>query len=471
MPVVSYATEPLVSPVRARMIEKKTEPTPKKNGILSQPIGSRTPGADSAPQVGAGGGAGMDRRVEKKKWPPKRIALVAGVVLFVALVAWALLSQGGGRRFNVEADRLTISTVQTGTFQEYVSVTGNALPIRTIYLDAVVGGQVEEKFVEEGAIVSAGQPIVRLSNDNLTLSTLGNEAQLTEQINNIRNTRLALDQNELNLRQQLTQLEYDRTRLRREYERNRELFDRRVISEQEFERVRDEYEYTQQRLDLTRQGYRQDSLARAIQINQMGGQLARLQQNLTLVQQTMDNLVIRAPISGQLSSLDAEIGASRPAGSRIGQIDDLDGVKVRVPIDEHYIQRVATGQQGEVTIGGQDYTLEVVKVFREVLNGRFEVDMEFVGEVPDVRRGQSLRIRLELGDSTEALLLPRGGFFTTTGGNWVYLVEGDEAVRHSIQLGRQNPQFFEVTEGLAPGDRVVTSGYDTFGDADRLVLK
>lgn len=446
------------------MIEKKTPPAPSKNGILSQPAGSLS---------GTGGGEGMDRRVEKKAWPPKRIALVVGIVLFIGLIAWALLGQRGGRRLNVEADRLTISTVERGTFQEYVSVTGNALPLRTIYLDAVVGGQVEEKFVEEGALVQAGQPLVRLSNDNLTLQTLGNEAQLTEQINNIRNTRLALDQNELNLRQQLTQLEYDLTRLRREYERSRELFDRRVIAEQEFEQVRDEYEYTQRRLALTRQGYRQDSLARSLQLQQMDGQLARLQQNLSLVQTTMDNLVVRAPISGQLSALDAEIGASRPAGSRIGQIDDLDGVKVRVPIDEHYIARVAPGQLGEVTIGGRDYTLEVRKVFPEVLNGRFEVDMEFVGDVPDVRRGQSLRIRLELGDSTDALLLARGGFFTTTGGNWVYVLDedGNEAVRQPIRLGRQNPQFFEVAEGLQPGDRVVTSGYDTFGDADRLVLK
>ncbi|MEM1041795.1 MAG: HlyD family efflux transporter periplasmic adaptor subunit [Bacteroidota bacterium] len=444
--------------------DRTSKPTTSasQNGILSQPIGSRS-----------GGGEGVDRRVEKKTWTPKRIALVAGVLALVALVAWAFLSQRGGRRYNVEADRLTISTVERGTFQEYVSVTGSALPIRTIYLDAVVGGQVQERYAEEGAVVQAGQPLVRLSNDNLTLQTLGNEAQLTEQINNIRNTRLALDQNELNLRQQLTQLEYDRTRLRREYERNRDLFSQRVIAEREFEEVRDEYEYTQQRLELTRQGYRQDSLARALQLAQMSGQLARLQQNLALVQQAMDNLVVRAPIAGQLSALDAEIGASRPAGSRIGQIDDLDGVKVRVPIDEHYIARVAPGQRGQVTVSGATYTLDVAKVFPEVVNGRFEVDMEFAGAVPDVRRGQSLRIRLELGESAEALLLPRGGFFTTTGGNWVYVLTGGggEAVQRPIRLGRQNPQFFEVAEGLQPGDRVVTSGYDTFGDADRLVLK
>ncbi len=448
------------------MIEKQAPPSPSKNGILSQPAGSLS---------GTGGGEGMDRRVEKKTWPPKRIALVVGIVLFVGLIAWALLGQRGGRRLNVEADRLTISTVERGTFQEYVSVTGNVLPLRTIYLDAVVGGQVEQKFVEEGAVVVAGQPLLRLSNDQLTLQTLGNEAQLAEQINNIRNTRLALDQNELNLRQQLTQLEYDITRLRREYERSRELFDRRVIAEQEFEQVRDEYEYTQRRLALTRQGYRQDSLARSLQLQQMDGQLARLQQNLALVQTTTDNLIVRAPIAGQLTALDAEVGASKPAGIRLGQIDDLDGVKVRVPIDEHYIARVAPGQTGQTTIAGRDYGLVVTKVFPEVRDGRFEVDMEFIdgAAVPDVRRGQSLRIRLELGDSTEALLLTRGGFFTTTGGNWVYVLSdsGDEAVRRSIRLGRQNPQFFEVAEGLQPGDRVVTSGYDTFGDADRLVLK
>lgn len=445
------------------MTEKDTERSPSKNGILTQPIRSGT----------TGGGEGVDRRIEKAKWPPKRIALVAGVASLAGLVVWALVAQGGGRRLNVEADRLTISTVQTGTFQEYVAVTGNALPLRTVYLDAVVGGQVEERFVEEGARVEAGQPLLRLSNDNLTLQTLGNEAQLQEQINGIRNTRLALDQNALNLQQQLTQLEYDRTRLRREYERSRELFERRVIAEREFEQVRDEFEYTERRLALTRQGYRQDSLARAVQIQQMNGQLARLQQNLALVQQTMDNLVVRAPISGQLSALDAEIGASKPAGSRIGQIDDPDGVKVRVAIDEHYIARVARGQRGQVAVGGTDYTLDVTRVYPEVRDGRFEVDMEFVGEAPAVRRGQSLRIRLELGDSTDALLLSRGGFFSTTGGNWVYVLTdgGSEAVRRPIQLGRQNPQYFEVTDGLAPGDRVITSGYDTFGDADRLVLR
>ncbi|MDX1531802.1 MAG: HlyD family efflux transporter periplasmic adaptor subunit [Rhodothermales bacterium] len=454
------------------MSESKTQQPPAtRNGILSQPVGSLSGGAPARRR--AGGGEGMDRKVKKRRFPPKRVALIAGAVALAALLVWGVFFQSRDRRLNVEADRLTISTVTDGTFQEYIPVTGTALPIRTIYLDAVVGGQVEGKFVEEGAMVEAGQPLVQLSNDNLTLQMLGNEAQLQEQINGIRNTRLALDQNELNLRQQLSELEYQVERLAREYERNQELYERRVIAEREFEEVRDEYEYMQRRLALTRQGYRQDSLARSLQIQQMEGQLARLQENLALVSNTMNNLVIRAPIDGQLSLLDAEVGASKAAGSRIGQIDDLSGMKVRVPIDEHYIARVSPGLLGQTTFAGADYELEVVKVYPEVRDGRFEVDMEFTSAVPDVRRGQSLRIRLELGDPADALLLARGGFFTTTGGNWAYVLtdDGDEAVKRPIRLGRQNPQFFEVTEGLAPGDRVVTSGYDTFGDADRLVLQ
>ncbi len=446
------------------MSEKEVQHQQPSNGILTRPLGGE-------PRA-SGSGEGQDRRVEKKLVTPQRVALAAGVLVVIALVAWALAAGAGGQRLRVDADRLTVSTAERGVFQEYVAVTGSVLPIRTIYLDAVVGGQVQARFVEEGAMVQAGQPLVALANDQLTLQMLSNEAQLQEQINNLRNTRLALDQNELNLRQQLTELEYQTDRLRREFERNRDLYERRVIAEREFQDVRDEYDYNRRRLDLTRQGYRQDSLARALQLSQMSGQMARLQQNLTLLQASKDNLVVTAPIAGLLSALDAEVGASKAAGARLGQIDDLSGWRVRVPIDEHYISRVAAGQRGAVTVAGEDYALEVTKVYPEVRDGRFEVDMAFVGAAPALRRGQSLRIRLELGDSEEALLLARGGFYTATGGNWAYVLEedGGEAVRRPIRLGRQNPQFFEVLEGLAPGDRVVTSGYDTFGDADRLVL-
>ena len=427
--------------------------------ILAQPVGSLS-------------GEGMDRRIKKKKWPPQRIGLIAGALALVALLVWALLSRGGGQRLSVEQDRLTIATVEEGAFQEYVAVTGTVLPARTIYLDAVVGGQGEEKYVEEGAYVQAGQSILRLSNDNLTLQMLSSEAQLAQQLNDIRTTRLALDQNALNLSQQMTELDYNITRLRRENERTQELAARGSIARQEYEAVRDEYAYMQRRRELTLQSHRQDSLARGEQIRQMEGQVSRLRQNLALVQTTMDNLIVRAPIDGQLSLLDAEVGESKSAGTRLGQIDAAGANKVRAGIDEFYITRVTQGQSARAELGGQTYDLTVRKVFPEVRDGRFEVEFAFTGpEPPDLRRGQSLRLRLELGDPETALLVPRGAFFQTTGGNWIYVVEGGEAIQRPIRLGRQNPQFFEVLEGLAPGERVVVSGYDTFGDADRLLLK
>lgn len=439
------------------------ETAPPANGVLTKPVGSLP-----------GSGGGMDRKLKKRRFPPKRIALIVGIVALVALVVFALLSQGGGQRLQVERDRLTISTVAEGDFQEYVAVTGTVLPERTVYLDAVVGGQVGEKLAEEGAMVTAGQPLLVLSNDNLTLQMMTSESQLQEQISTMRAQRLALDQNQLNLQQQLTQLDYDVTRLRRERDRLGDLVDDGYVSQAEYERARDEYDYAVRRRELTREGFRNDSLSRALQLRQMDAALDRLQRNLGLVQETMTNLVVRAPVNGQLTSFNAEPGQLIAQGTRIGQVDVLDGYKVRVPVDEHYITRVAAGQTASTTVDGQDYDLVVTTVYPEVRDGRFEVDMAFVGAPPEtIRRGQSLRLRLELGDPEQALLLARGGFFQTTGGNWAYVLDedGSRAERRPIQLGRQNPQFYEVTEGLRPGDRVVTSSYDTFGDADVLVLQ
>lgn len=436
---------------------------PPANGVLTQPLGTLP-----------GSGGGMDRKLAKRRFPPKRIALIAGVVALVALVVYAALSQGGGRRLQVERDRLTISTVEEGAFQEYVAVTGTVLPERTVYLDAVVGGKVSEKLVEEGAMVTAGQPLLVLANDNLTLQMMSSEAQLQEQISTMRAQRLALDQNQLNLQQQLAQLDYDVTRLRRERDRLADLVDDGFVAQAEYERARDEYDYAVRRRELTREGFRNDSLSRALQLRQMDAALERLHRNLGLVQETMTNLVVRAPVSGQLTAFNAEPGQLIGQGARIGQVDVLDGYKVRVAVDEHYITRVAPGQAARTTVDGADYELTITTVYPEVRDGRFEVDMAFLGVPPAaIRRGQSLRLRLELGDPEQALLLARGGFFQTTGGNWAYVLteDGSRAERRPIQLGRQNPQFYEVTEGLRPGDRVVTSSYDTFGDADVLVLQ
>ena len=444
------------------------------NSVLTQPAGALSGRAPAAGGPIAGGGAGMDRQLQKRRFPPRRVALVALVAVVAAMAIWALMAGRGGQRLQVEAERLTISAVERGAFQEYVAVTGQVLPGRTVYLDAVVGGQVAERLVEEGDMVTAGQALLVLTNDNLTLQMMSSEAQLHEQISTIRSQRLALDQNQLNLSQQLVQLDYDLTRLRRERERLTGLVADGFASAQDLERVTDEIAYTTRRRELTRQSARQDSLSRVLQIRQMDATQARLHRNLGLVQETMSNLVVRAPVAGQLTALAAEVGEAKAAGARLGQVDVTDAYKVRVPIDEHYITRVAIGQTARTTVAGQEYTLMVTMVYPEVRDGRFEVDMAFVGEEPaDIRRGQSLRLRLELGDPEQALLLARGGFYQTTGGNWAYVLteDGSRAVRRPITLGRQNPQFYEVTEGLRPGDRVVTSSYDTFGDADVLVLQ
>ncbi len=435
------------------------------NGILTRPLASGSGGA-------RGDGSGLDRTLVPRRFTPKRIALGVGVLAIVALGVWMAL-RPGGQRLRVDADRLTVATVEEAAFQEYIAVTGTVQPERTIYLDALVGGQVARRLVEEGAFVEEGDPLLELENDNLALSTMASEAGITEQVYNIRNTRLALDQNQLSLSQQLTELDFNLARAEREFDRLDALYKKGVVSQQEWQAARDERAYLRRRRDLTMKSHQADSLSRLTQLAQMDATMARLNRNLDMVEATMENLVVRAPVAGQLTALDAEIGELKSQGSRLGQIDILGRYRVRVPIDEHYVARVAVGQQGTVTVRGTDYTMVVRKVYPEIVSGRFEVDLAFDGAVPDdLRRGQSLRIRLELGDPENALLLARGGFFTTTGGQWVYLLDGDgEAVRHPITLGRQNPLAFEVLDGLHAGDRVVVSSYEAFGDADRLVLK
>ncbi len=419
-----------------------------------------------------GSGGGMDRVVKKKKWPPQKIALIVGVVLFVGAVGYGLWTMSGGTKLRVQTERLTIAAAQTGEFQEFISVIGTLEPLRTVFLDAAEGGRVEQIFVEEGAILEAEDPILRLINNNLQLDLLNREAQFYETMNYLRQARLDMEQNTLNLRQQLLDINYQITRLRRQQERNEELYEKALISDEEYRQIKDELEYQERRRELTLASHRQDSLMRQVQVEQLEASVTRMQRNLDVVRLNLENLVVKAPITGQLTSLNAEIGQSISDGQRLGQIDRFDGFKVNVPVDEHYLPRVNTGQEGTFTLSNEEYDLEINKVYPEVQNGLFEVDMVFDAEAPDgVRRGQTLRIRLQLGDLSEALLIPRGGFFQTTGGNWIFVVEGDQAVRRPIRLGRQNPQHFEVLEGLQEGDRVVTSSYDTYGDAEILILQ
>ena len=416
----------------------------------------------------------MDRPIQKKKWPPKKIAGLAAAGLFFIFVLYTFMFGDSSSKLNVETEKITISTVTRGPFQEFIPVTGTVLPIRTIYLDATEGGRVEKRFIEAGSFVKEGDVILQLTNTNLLLDIMFREAQFFEQSNNLRNTRLLMEQNSLALRRDMVEADYQIRRLERQYQRATELLKGNLVSQQEFEQVKDEYEYQVKRKELALQSFRQDSTFRQMQIRNLESSLERMQANLTVAKQKLENLYLKAPVTGQLTSLNAEIGESKSPGERLGQVDILDGFKVRAGIDEHYLSRIDIGLEGEFDFAGKTYKLTAKKVFPEIRDGRFDVDMEFEGEEPaGIRRGQTLHIRLELGDLAEATLLPRGGFYQKTGGQWVYVMEGsgEVASKRSIRLGRQNPQVFEVLDGLEPGERVITSSYDSFGDIDKLILK
>lgn len=416
----------------------------------------------------------MDRIIKKKKWPPKKIAGISIAGIFFLFVIYSFIFGDKSSRLNVTTERLTISTVTKGPFQEFIPIVGNILPITTIYLDAVEGGRVEKIYLEAGTLVKKGDSILKLANTNLLLDIMYREAQLFEQSNNLRNTRLAMEQNRLTLHREMIELDYQIQRLKREYERSSDLVKKKLISRQEYEQVTDEYEYYLKRKELTLQSQKQDSIFRQIQVEQLEASVQRMQTNLEIVKQKLENLMIKAPITGHLTSLNAEIGQSKSAGERLGQIDVLDSFKVRAAIDEHYIARIELDRLGTFDFAGHSYRLVVKKIYLEVSEGRFETDLFFVGETAEgIRRGQTLHIRLELGELSEAILLARGGFYQKTGGQWAYVLDRSESVatKRKIKLGRQNTQVFEVLEGLDAGDRVITSAYDSFGDNDKLILK
>jgi len=416
----------------------------------------------------------MDRKIEKKNWTPKRILTYGGGGLLFIFIIYLLIFADKSSKLNVESDRITISEVKYGPFQEFIPITGTVQPIQTFFLDVSEGGRVVKKYVEEGAFVNVGDPIIRMDNAELTLSVIYNQANVFSQINNLRSTRLSMEQNKLNLRAQILDIEYDLIDKKRIYENDKVLFEKNLISKNEFDRAKEQYEYADQKKDLTLETYKQDSLFRSQQIAQLEQSVETLQSNLAVTKTQLENLTVRAPIKGQLTALNAEIGQSIARGENLGRIDVIDSNKVRASIDEHYIARVMPGQMGEFTFNGNDYRLIIKTVFPQVTNGRFEVDMHFVGEVPNgIRRGQTLQIKLELGEPDKAITIDRGGFYQTTGGQWIFVVDksGDYATKRSIKLGRQNTNAFEVIDGLKPGEKVITSSYDTFGDVDKLVLK
>ncbi len=416
----------------------------------------------------------VDRKLEKKPIYKRKnfwISSGGGVLFFVLII---LILADTGSKLNVEADKITISTVTNGDFQEFIPITGNVLPRTTYYLDAILGGTVERKFVEEGAMLQKGDKILKLSNTDFQLSALQQESFAYQQINEARNTRLQIEQNSINLQTRLVDVNYSLINSKQVYDREKVMWGKKLVSQQEYEQYRDNYFKDLEQKQLAEENWQKDSVLKQSQLEQINASIERLQTNLGLIRENLDNLTVKAPISGQLTSLDAEIGQSKTPGSRLGQIDAMDGYKVRADIDEFYIARVSKGLKATAEIDGSEYKLIVAKVFPEVTNGKFEVDMEFSDKTPDgIRRGQTLQIRLQLSDRTKALLLPRGGFYQKTGGQWVFILNGSgsEAVKRQISLGRQNPDYFEVLSGLQPGDKVITSSYDNFGDVDKLIIK
>lgn len=416
----------------------------------------------------------MDKKIKKKTWTVKKVSMYGSGMLFLAFLLWSFLFADKRSKVKIDAEKITIGEVAYGVFQDFIPVTGNVLPIETRYLDAIEGGIIQSIEKESGEILKKGDAIIKLSNTALELSVLSQEASLYEQINRSATTRLSLNQNDLNQQGQLAEIQYQIELLRPQYIRYKRLYEKNLISKREFEEVEEQYKYNLTRKELTYASYRQDSLARSYQLKQIDASERRMMQSLEGVGKIMENLVIRAPINGQLATPDLELGQSIVSGERIGWIDVLDSFKVRVRIDELYLPRTDPGLLGTFSLAGEEYELVITKIYPTITEGRFEVDMEFTGEQPGgIKRGQSVRIRLQLGNSAEALLLPVGGFYKDTGGNWVYVVEGNgaQAVRRDIRLGRKNPEYFEITGGLKEGDRVITSSYDHFGDNEVLLLK
>jgi HlyD family secretion protein len=415
----------------------------------------------------------MDRQIEKKSFLRRYAWYIAAAAAFAALLVWIVLGTTAST-MTVDATDITISDVTRGKFDDYVRLNGQVLPIQVVQISPEEGGIVREKVVEEGTRVRKGDVILRLSNSNLDLQILNAEAELAEKQNLLRNTQVAMQQDRLNNRTEQATLDTDCDRKRRAYEQNARLYKERLISKEVYLQSREDYKLARRKQSLISQRLKQDSLYRHVQMAQMEDNLDNMRKNVLLVRDRKNKLEVRSAIDGELGLLDVELGQNIAAGQNIGQINDLSDFKVQAQIDEHYIDRVRPGLSASFSRDGKTYRLRVRKVYPEVRNGTFRTDFVFVGERPaQMRSGQTYYVELALGKSQQATLIPRGTFFQTTGGNWIFVLDksGRKAYRRNISIARQNPQYYEVTDGLEPGERVITSGYEAFKDNEVLVIK
>ncbi|MUP39841.1 efflux RND transporter periplasmic adaptor subunit [Labilibaculum sp. 44] len=415
----------------------------------------------------------MDRKIEVKKgFKTKHIYILLGVI-FLGLLVWMLLSSSTST-YRTELDKLTITEVSQAEFKDYISIIGTVEPKTTIYLDVEEGGKVVEKLIDEGELVKKGDVIIRLINNDLKLQILNTESSLAYQANELRNTLINMEQQKISNKQQILSIDSDIIRQKRQYEQNQLLFEKGFISKEVYLRSKEDYDLSLQDRQLRYQRMVQDSIFRENQKTQMNSSLNNMKQNLEMVRERLENLNIKAPADGQLGSLDIEIGQSINRGERIGQLHILNNFKVLAEVDEHYIDRVRRDLSASLQRNDQEFILKTKKVYPEVRDGRFKVDLIFDGKSPEnLRTGQTYHIKLELGQAVEATLLSRGGFFQSTGGQWVFVLDesGRFATKRNIKIGRQNSQYFEVLEGLQTGEKVITSSYDTFGDNERIDFK
>lgn len=416
----------------------------------------------------------MDIQLEKKKGLKlKHYGYIALGVLLL-FVGYKLIFASSMSTFRTEKERLSISSVTDGKFDDYITINGNVAPIATIYMDAYEGGRVSEKLIEEGSMVKQGDIILKLENMALYEQILASESNLALKQNDLRSTKLTFDSRQVEGRKSLATAQYDVQRLKRAYEQNEELYKEELVSKETYLKSKEDYQLAKKQLEIVELQTEQDDELRETSLKGLDTDLDRMQKTLSMVYERLDHLNVRAPADGQLGFLDAEIGQNISQGQRIGQINVLTDFKIEADIDEHYIDRVKRDLSASLERNGNEYKLRLRKVYPEVRNGRFRVDLVFVDEKPEtIRAGQSYNIRLQLGESNDAMLLPKGGFFQSTGGQWVFVVspDGNEAIKRNVRLGKQNSRYYEVLEGLQPGEQVITSNYDSFGDAERIVLK
>ncbi len=416
----------------------------------------------------------MDRVIEKKRFTPKKLAVTAGISLVLVFIIYTMLFADHTSKLNVETQRIQVGQVQEGLFQEFIAVDGSVDPLKTFYLDITEGGRVEKIYTDDGHMVEKGDTILKLSNTTLQIDFMTRETQLYDLMNERQNSEILMKQDQIRKLNELAEIEYTLATAERTYNRNKLLIAEKVIPQEEFESTKDNYLYLKRRKDLAERSVKQDEQLMNDRLRQLDESIRRMQANINMARNTLNNLYVTAPFTGQLSTLKAEVGESKAPGENIGQIDDLNGYKIKANIDEHYISRIYPGLGGSFEFNGKTYQVKVAKVFPEVQNSTFQLDLEFADTTPEgIRRGQTLQLKINLNDSGKAILLPRGGFYQSTGGNWVFVLDesGTFAQKRTIQLGRQNPNYYEVLSGLQPGEKVVTSTYENYKDVDRLELK